>query len=373
MRRALYARRLLTPAESIENAAILLQDGVIAAVGTRAEVIVPASTPSDDYGDAVLAPGLIDIHVHGGGGVDTMSADRGALDGLRQHLARHGVTAFLATTVSAAWPDLLAAVTRLGQAGADIHLEGPFISPLRRGVHPEEVLLLPTIERLHQLWERSQAHIRLITLAPELDGALDFIAAAVKLGIRIALGHSNATMAQAEAAIEAGACHVTHTFNAMRPLHQREPGLLGLALADPGLSAEIIADGVHVDPVLVRLFLRAKAPGRAILVSDGISAAGMGDGQFHLGNIAVTVSGSRCCCGDTLAGSVLTLDRALCNVRLWSAWGWADTVSLACQNPATLMGWERKGRLAPGGDADIAVFSPCGEIVAVYVAGKLVH
>lgn len=373
MKRALYARLLVTPTETVENAALLLEDGTIAAAGRRTEVAVPPGTPSEDYGDAVLAPGMVDVHVHGGAGVDTMTADGVGLAHLRQHLARHGVTSFLATTVSAPWEQLLEAVERLARAGAEIHLEGPFLSPVRRGMHPEADLLLPTVARLHELWERSQQRIRMVTLAPEVDGAIEFIVEAVKLGIRVSMGHSDATMAQARAAIQAGACHVTHTFNAMRPLHQREPGLLGMALAEPELSAELIADGVHVDPALVRLFLRAKAPGRAVLVSDGISATGMGDGEFRLGDIAVNVTGNRCCSGETLAGSVLLLDAAVRNVRAWTGCGWADAARTATQNPATLVGWTRKGRLAPGCDADVAVFSPRGEIVAAYAAGKLVN
>ncbi|HET9784102.1 MAG TPA: amidohydrolase family protein, partial [Terriglobales bacterium] len=243
MRRVLYARQLVTPLETVVDAALMLEDGLITAVGRRETVAVPEGTRSDDYGDAVLAPGLVDIHVHGGAGVDIMNADGAALEELRRHLARHGVTTFLATTVTAPWPRVLATAERLGKAGLGIHLEGPFLSPPRRGVHPEAELLLPTCARLEEVWERSRGNIRLITLAPELEGAAEFIAAATQRGIRVSMGHSDATSAQAMAAWQAGAVHVTHTFNAMRPLHQREPGLLGVALAEANLSAEIIADG----------------------------------------------------------------------------------------------------------------------------------
>lgn len=371
MKRVLYARQLVTPRETISDAALLLEDGVIAAVGTRATVRVPEGSRSDDYGDAVLAPGLVDIHVHGGAGVDIMDADPAALAQLRHHLARHGVTSFLATTVTAPWPRVLATVERLGKAGLGIHLEGPFLSPQRRGVHPEGDLLLPSLTRLDELWDRSGGNIRLITLAPELEGAREFIAAARRLDIRVSMGHSDASLAQAQAGWRAGAVHVTHTFNAMRPLHQREPGLLGLALAEPSLSAEIIADGLHVDPLLAGMFVRLKAPGAAVLVSDGISAAGCGDGQYTLGGITVTVCGSRCTAGSALAGSVLTLDQAVQNVRAWTGHDWGSAVRMASLNPAELLGWRHKGRLEVGAEADVAVFSPKGEILATYMAGRL--
>jgi N-acetylglucosamine-6-phosphate deacetylase len=371
MKRVLYARRLVTPRELISDAALLLEDGTIAAVGPRATVRVPEGTRSDDYGDAVLAPGLVDIHVHGGAGVDAMDADAAGLAKMRRHLARHGVTSFLATTVTAPWPRILAAVAQLGKTGLGIHMEGPFLSPQRRGVHPEADLLLPSPAQLDEVWERSGGNIRLITLAPELEGAMEFIAAAGRLGIRVSLGHSDASLAQAQAGWRAGAVHVTHTFNAMRPLHQRELGLLGLALAEPSLSAEIIADGLHVDPLLVGMFVRLKAPGAAVLVSDGISATGCGDGQYALGGIGVSVCGNRCTAGGTLAGSVLTLDEAVRNVRTWTGYDWAPAIAMASLNPADLMGWRNKGRLEAGADADVAVFSPNGEILATYVAGKL--
>jgi len=371
MTRVLYAQQLVTPFAAINHAALLIEDGVIAALGEREAVTVPEGTRSDDYGDAILAPGLVDIHVHGGAGVDAMDADPAALETLRRHLARHGVTSFLATTVTAPWPRILAAVERLARAGLGIHLEGPFLSPQRRGVHPPADLLLPTPARLDELWQRSEGNLRLITIAPELEGAPEFIAAATRLGIRVSLGHSDATLAQARTGIQAGAVHVTHTFNAMRPLHQREPGLLGLALADPDLSAEIIADGLHVDPLLVAMFARLKAPGAAVLVSDGISATGCGDGHYSLGGIPVTVCGQRCSSGDTLAGSVLTLDVAVKNLRQWSGSAWGPAMRAASLNPADLLGWGKKGRLAVGADADLAVFSPQGEILASYTAGRL--
>ncbi|MGH9481029.1 MAG: N-acetylglucosamine-6-phosphate deacetylase [Terriglobales bacterium] len=366
------AARLLTPLETHATGAMTVEDGHILAVGPRAAMAVPGGAQLRDFGDAVLAPGLVDIHVHGGGGYDLMSADAGAVAAVRRHLARHGVTTFLATTMTAPWPATLASLERLGRAGVDLHLEGPFLSPRQRGVHPPADLLLPRPEHLEQLESAAQGRIRLITVAPELEGAEAFIAEASRRGICVSLGHSDADLAQARAGVRAGAHHVTHTFNAMRPLHHRDPGLLGEALANPDLSAEIIADGIHVHPALVAMFLRLKNPGRAVLVSDGISAAGRGDGSFALGGITVEVTAGRCMANGHLAGSVLTLDQAVRNVVAWQGLDLAAAVRLASLNPAQLVGLERKGRLARGADADVIVLSAAGEVHETYVAGRKV-
>jgi N-acetylglucosamine-6-phosphate deacetylase len=366
----LRAARLITPLRTIEDAALILAGRQIAAVGRRGEVAAPAGARQEEFGDAVLTPGYVDLHVHGGGGFDLMRGDVEAIAGTARHLAQHGVTSFLATTVTAPWKTTLEAVGRLARAGAGLHLEGPFLSPKRRGVHAEEELLLPTRERLDQLCDRAPGHIRMITVAPEIDGATALIAEANRRGICISMGHSDATLEEARAGAGAGARHVTHTFNAMRPLHQREPGLLGFALSEAELSAEIIADGIHVAPSLVKMFFRLKAPGKAVLVSDGISASGCGDGQFRLGGLSVTVQGGYCRIAGTLAGSVLTLDQAVRNAMEFGGLDLADAVRMATLNPAELVGLKQKGRLEPGMDADVLVMNARGELKAVFLGGE---
>lgn len=370
MIRALRAARLLTPLRAIEDAVLVIEDGQITAVGRHDEVDLPKAARIEEFGNGVLAPGYVDVHVHGGGGFDLMRSDAEAIAGTARYLARHGVTSFLATTVTTAWATTLETVERLAQAGDGIHLEGPFLSPKRRGVHPEAELLLPTRERLEALWDRAQGRIRLITIAPELEGATDFIAAASGRGICVSLGHSDATLAEARAGLGAGARHVTHTFNAMRPLHQREPGLLGLALSQADLSAEIIADGIHVAPELAAMFFRLKAPGKAVLVSDGISASGRGDGQFMLGTLKVTVEGGCCRHEGVLAGSVLTLDHAVRNAIKFGGLDLANAVRMATLNPAELVGLKSKGRLETGMDADVLVLSERGDVQAVFQQGE---
>ncbi|MGH9520321.1 MAG: N-acetylglucosamine-6-phosphate deacetylase [Terriglobales bacterium] len=377
MTRALIAARVITPRECHAPGVLLIEDGRITAVGRRDAIEIPRQAQIRDCGGATLAPGFIDLHVHGGGGRDFMQAarerDRGGLEEIRRHLARHGVTTALATTMTAPWEQTLAAMHELARAGWDIHAEGPFLSRRQPGVHPPELLLEPTRERLDQMWDSSQGRLRWITLAPELPGASEFIAAAVARGIGVALGHSDATLEQARAGIAAGARHATHVFNAMRPLHHREPGLLAEVLGNLNLSAEIIADGIHVDPVVVNLFLRLKGENLAVLVSDGISAAGCGDGEFLLGELQVEVKNGRCLLGDKLAGSVLTLDAAVQNIVRWSGWPIEKAVQLATLNPANALGLKQKGRLEIGADADLVELSPQGGVMATYVAGQQVN
>ncbi|HVB39378.1 MAG TPA: N-acetylglucosamine-6-phosphate deacetylase [Terriglobales bacterium] len=370
---ALIAASLIAPQGVIAPAVLVMQDGRITAVGTPATTALAPGTRVGDLGEAVLAPGFIDLHVHGGAGIDLMAADSTGVAAFTRHLAAHGVTSFLATTVTAPWEATLRAVERLAAVSLGLHLEGPFLSAERRGVHPESDLLPPTPARLTQLWEAAQGRIRLITIAPELEGALDFIAAASARGIRISLGHSAASRAQAQAGIRAGARHVTHTFNAMNPLHHRDPGLLGEALMNPALSAEIIADGIHVDPLLVQMFFRLKGPERAILVSDALSAAGCGDGRYQLGAMAVEVKAGHCIHEGRLAGSVLTLDQAVRNAMTLGGSSLPAAVAMATRNPAALLGLTHKGRLEVGADADIVVLSPAGEVQATYIAGMQVH
>jgi N-acetylglucosamine-6-phosphate deacetylase len=240
-------------------------------------------------------------------------------------------------------------------------------------VHPPEHLLAPDLHVFDRLWQAARGQIGFMTVAPELHKAEQLIGEATRRGVCVSLGHSDATLAPVEAAIAAGARHATHTFNAMRALDHREPGLLGATLADERLTADIIADGVHVHPEVVKLFLRAKGRERAVLITDAISATGMGDGKFRLGGFEVEVRGQSCHFEGRLAGSVLTLDRAVRNVMGFAGWSLQDAVRLATLNPARVAGVAgRKGAIAPEADADIVVLSPRGEVVQAIVGGRAI-
>ena len=219
-----------------------------------------------------------------------------------------------------------------------IHLEGPFLSHKRRGVHPPENLVAPTVAVFDRLWQAARGHVSVLTIAPELPGAIEVIAEAARRNVCVSIGHSDAEMPVAQAGIKAGARHATHTFNAMRPLDHREPGIVGEVLSNNQITADMIVDGIHVDPAVVKIFLKAKGPELAVLITDAISATGMPDGRYKLGPIEVDVKNGKATSGDSLAGSVLTMDRAVRNVTKFSRWSLRDAVRAATFNPARAVG-----------------------------------
>jgi N-acetylglucosamine-6-phosphate deacetylase len=386
---AITATALFTPLDRIEQPLLLVEDGVIADVTSRAQREVPMHCRAVDFGDGILAPGFIDIHIHGSGGHDVMEAGADALPPLERFLAAHGVSSYFPTTVTAPMDATLSALARLADAidaaernqqGFDrsgdirarplgIHLEGPFISHSRRGVHPPENLLTPSVAAFDRFWQAARGHIRVLTIAPELPGAVEVIAEASSRQVCVSLGHSDADLNAARGGFTAGARHATHTFNAMRPLDHRDPGILGEVLTDSRLSADIIADGIHIDPVIVELFLRAKGPDAAVLITDATAATGMPDGRYRLGSLEVEVKDGRCMAGGKLAGSVLTMDRAVRNVVQFAQWNLQQAVRLATLNPARVAGMKKSGVLEAGAPADLVVLSPSGEVKTTMVRG----
>jgi N-acetylglucosamine-6-phosphate deacetylase len=379
---AITARLAFSPLETIENPVIVVEDGFIVSISPRAAAPLPQNARFLDLADSVVAPGLIDIHVHGGAGHDVMESDDDALARMERHFAEHGVTSYCPTTVTAPLDVTLNALDRLALADRiprdgtrarpiGLHLEGPFISHAKRGVHPPENLIAPTFELFDKLWNAANGKVAVMTVAPELPGASEMIKEAASRGVCISLGHSNATLVEAEAGIAAGARHATHTFNAMRPLDHREPGVLGAVLADDRITADLIVDGIHIHPEIVNLFLRAKGPEGAVLITDAISATGMGNGKFRLGGFEVEVKDDRCEYDGKLAGSVLTLDRAVRNIIQFSGWSLQQAVRLATLNPARVLGRNDIGILAPGAKADIVVLSPAGEVQRTIINGDI--
>jgi N-acetylglucosamine-6-phosphate deacetylase len=377
----LTARLGFSPIETIEDPVLVIEDGFITSVSSRAASPLPQNARHVDFADSILAPGFIDIHVHGGAGHDVMEPGDDALARMERHFTRHGVTSYCPTTVTAPLDVTFAALDRLAVAHEKprdsdrakpigLHLEGPFLSHAKRGVHPAENLVAPSIALFERLWQAAAGKVSLMTVAPELPGAVEMIKDATARGVSISLGHSNGTLAEAEAGIAAGGRHATHTFNAMRPLDHREPGVLGVVLADDRLSADLIADGLHVHPEMVSLFLRAKGPAGAVLITDALSATGMGDGRFRLGNFEIEVKGDRCEHNGTLAGSVLTLDRAVRNVMQFAKWTLQEAVRLATLNPARVLGRNDIGIIAPGARADFVVLSRDGEVQRTIINGS---
>ncbi len=384
--------RLLTPTGAVEHPLLLVEQGRVLEISTRNSRQLPAGVSLSDFGDHVVAPGYVDLHIHGSAGFDVMDDIADALPAIEQLLARHGVTSYFPTTVTAPMDKTLRALERLADAIEErerksnstdgkpralplgIHLEGPFISHARRGVHPPENLLAPTLATFEQFWQAARGRIRMMTIAPELQGAHEVIAEAARRGVCVSLGHSDADFATAERGITAGARHATHTFNAMRPLDHstldhRSPGILGAVLTDSRVSADIIADGVHLDPAIVKLFANAKGPKQTVLITDAISATGMPEGRYRLGSFEVDVRDGKCMTGGKLAGSVLTMDRAVRNLARFAEWDLAQAVAAASQNPARVARIANKGALTVGADADFVVLNAEGEVLRTFVGG----
>ena len=366
--------RVVTP-DGVRSADVVVRAGRIAAIeanGHGAEMVELA-------GRWVL-PGFIDVHVHGGGGAQCNSADAADIQQVARFHAQHGTTSLLATTVAAPIDELLAALGAIRGAAAapetgaaevlGAHLEGPFLSPRWPGAMDSAHFLAPDRAILDRLL--ADGAVRMVTLAPELPGAKELVRVLARADVVASLGHTDASYAQVAEAVAAGARSVTHAFNAMRPLHHRRPGVLGAALDLEALACEVICDGVHVDPAVVRLLQHAKGEARTLLVTDAIEAAGLPDGEYRLGERPISVRGGRATlvgC-DTIAGSTLTMDRALRNVVAFCDVDVEAAARMASTTPAQLLGIaDRKGTVAPGRDADLVVLDPDLSLAGVLVRG----
>ncbi len=383
----LTARTLITAIGSVAYPAITIgPTGLIEDISTDASIV----------SDKTLTPTFLDIHIHGAAGHDVMLASPGDLSRIQRFLARRGTSHFLPTTVTASIDDTLAALDRLAAAIASptpedeatpigIHLEGPFLSHAKRGVHPAELLQRPSIELFDRFQQAARGHIRLLTIAPELPWSDELIGHATASGVRVSLGHTNATLEETREGVQGmfnvisghpqpslGMLSETHTFNAMRPLDHREPGVLGFVLDQP-VFAELICDGIHVAPELVSLWLRLKGE-KAILVTDAISATGMPDGPYLLARLPVTVANGRAsltAAPETLAGSVLTLDRAVSNLQKFTGCTLETAVRCASSQPATLLGLEETiASLRAGQPASFNQYSADGQLEATYRYGQ---
>jgi len=377
------AAQLWDGSRLISNPVVEVADGHVVALGSQAERTIPAEAQRLDFPNATLAPAFFDVHIHGAAGHDVMEATPEALDKVSRFLASRGTGNFLATTVTAPIDATLRSLEGLakriqqteewpGARPLGIHLEGPFLSHAKRGVHPPQHLLAPDIALFDRLFEAAEGHVRLMTLAPELPGAAEFAAHAVAKGVRISIGHSNATAAETHTALAAGATSATHTFNAMRPLDHREIGILGTVLTTDTLYAELICDGIHVHPSLVKLWWRAKGNQRGILITDAMSAAGMPEGEYMLGEFAVQVANGQATANGVLAGSVLTLDRALQNFVSYTGATVESVLPLLTQNPAAMTGFSnRAGAIRDGEPASFVALDEHGALLASIIRGEL--
>lgn len=379
----IHAGRALTPAAEINDAGILIRDDLIEAIGPRSGMSLPAGAQEVRATDKIAVPGFVDLHIHGAGGHDVMEGNSAALNSVTRKVSEYGTTSIVATTVTASTDETLRAAEGIAAYIAHqheseephaeilgIHFEGPFISKLRRGVHPAEWIQLPSAETLSRFLKAAAGNARILTIAPEVLGAAPCIDAAREAGLVVSIGHTDATYEQARAAMARGAHSATHVYNAMRPFTHRDPGVIGAVLTSPEINAELIADGVHVEEAAMKLLLMAKGAAHVTLVSDGLSATGMPDGKYTLGGFEVTVSGGVCRNAEgVLAGSTLTLDRALRNIVALGI-SLPDAVRMLTLNPATLLGIEfKKGSLRVGADADILLLDDGLRVTNVWARG----
>ncbi len=379
------AEKLWDGTRLLDHPAVMIEDGRLASIASRESAELRAGVRVLDFPGAILAPAFFDVHIHGAAGHDLMEATPEALGTISSFLATRGTGNFLATTVTAPLDTTLRAVEGLARLIAQppaagharplgIHLEGPFLSHAKRGVQPAQHLLAPDIATFDRLFDAAEGHVRLMTLAPELPGAVELAAHATRRGVRVSVGHSNATAAETRAAIAAGAASATHTFNAMRPLDHREPGILGTVLTSDALYAELVCDGIHTAPEIVQLWWRAKGSERAILVTDAMSAAGMPDGEYQLGGFAVQVADGRAMANGVLAGSVLTLDRALANFVAFTGATVEQGLRLITANPAAMTGLTgQAGSLTVGQPANLVAIDPAGRLAGSVIGGQPVR
>jgi N-acetylglucosamine-6-phosphate deacetylase len=378
------ARRLIKSDSVVEYPLVRVEDGRIREIESLNAADYERVQATYNFREATLVPSYVDIHIHGCAGHDVMEADSRALNAIGSYLSSRGVGAYFPTTVTSPKDETLRSLTGLateirrrsetsdfGATPLGIHLEGPFLSHLKRGVHTDALLEAPAVSLFDRFWQAAEGQIRLMTIAPELPGATELIAHASALGVRCSMGHSDAKVCEAEAGFVAGARSATHTFNAMRAIDHREPGLAAYVLDKQSLFAEIICDGIHVDPLMVRLFLKTKNRDHVILVTDGMSATGMPDGTYMLGDMQVEVHDGRCTSGGTLAGSVLTLDRGVQNLIEFTGTSLSTAVAAASHNPSRLMGIDESwGSLEVGRVANIAALSPSADVIQTFLAGR---
>ncbi len=343
-----------------------LRDAAIAAVGLGA-----------GGGRGIAAPGFIDLQVNGGFGIE-VGADPAPIRALAARLPETGVTAWLPTVITspaAHYRDVLAGFVQAGApSGArplGLHLEGPYLSPARKGAHraawmdPADPALFAEI--------LASDHLRLMTLAPEQPGNLARIHRLRERGILVSLGHTDSTYAEFTAGIDAGATMATHLYNAMSPFGHREPGAIGAALSDDRVTIGLIADGIHCHPAAIRIAARAKGPGRIALVTDMMAAAGMPPGDYPLGGQTVTTDGISARLSDgTLAGATLLMDAAVRNMVAWGGVSIPAAIRMATETPADLLGRPDLGRIAPGCPADLTLLDPDLRVITTIIGGRAV-
>jgi N-acetylglucosamine-6-phosphate deacetylase len=363
-----------------EQADVLIEGGRILAVGPG--LAAAAAGERIEAEGHIVAPGLVDIHVHGSAGHDTMDATREAIEGMARYFASRGVTAFCPTTMTVPAEEIMASVRAVhecqqhpveGAQPLGVHLEGPYIDAAKKGAQPPQHVR--TAGDLDYRGFFSLGNIRLVSLAPEFEENRELITFARARGVAVAVGHSSASYEQVVEAVKLGVSQSTHTFNQMEGIHHRKPGTVGAALMLDEIYAQFIADGVHLHPAIVKMIVHLKGPDRAVLITDAIRGAGMPDGEYELGGQPITVKEGAVRLADgALAGSCLTMDQGVRNIAAFTGRPLAECLRMATLTPARAIGVaHRKGSIEPGKDADIVILTPDLEVAATVAMGRVVY
>jgi N-acetylglucosamine-6-phosphate deacetylase len=369
---------------TVANGFLLIKDGKIEYIGEKRPLL-----HSEDIESVVLPigsmmiPGMIDVHIHGAAGADVMDGTKEALLKISNALPAEGTTSFLATTMTENLDHIKKALVQTGsfieEQNADsaemigIHLEGPFISEKRAGAQPKEFIQQPNVELFKELQLLTHNHIKLVTLAPEIEGGFLLAAYLKETGCIASIGHSDSTFYEVKEGINAGISHVTHLFNGMRGMHHRDPGVAGAALIRKELKVEMIVDGVHASPEMIQLAYHSTGSDRTLLITDSMRAKGLGEGAYTLGGQHVTVKNGEAKLEDgTLAGSILKMDEAVRNMMKYTGCSLSDIVKMTSTNVAKELNiFHRKGSLSKGKDADITILSEDLEVLMTFCRGSL--
>jgi N-acetylglucosamine-6-phosphate deacetylase len=365
---------------------IWIERGRMVAVGRMEELAVPEDARIIDLLGKKVVPGMIDVHIHGAAGADTMDATTEALERMATYLAKEGTTSFLATTITQSHENIEKAVINAadyiehhqvpGKAECvGIHLEGPFINSKRSGAQPPEYIIHPDVEQFKKWQTLAGGHIKLVTLAPEEPGGLELTRYLKETGVIASIGHSDATYAQVDKAIKAGASHVTHLFNGMRGFHHREPGVAGAAFLREELNVEMIVDGIHIHPNSVLVAYRQITSDRIILITDSMRAKCLKSGTYDLGGQAVMVTEKDARLPDgTLAGSILKMKDAMKNMKKYVNCSMEELIRMTASNAAKELGlFDRKGSIAVGKDADLVVLNDELDVVLTICRGEIAY
>ncbi|SMF84952.1 N-acetylglucosamine 6-phosphate deacetylase [Paenibacillus uliginis N3/975] len=371
---------VVLPHQILPSATVWVTDGKIERIETQEAQQFDEGYERIDGNGMWLIPGMIDVHIHGANGYDMMDGTEASIQEVSQTCATTGCTSFLATSVSSTMEDLLNMIRCVksvigreqGAKIAGIHLEGPYLNPKRKGMQNEKYLRHPDLDEMKLIFQEAGSLIKMVTIAPELPGGLELISYLKDQGVVIAVAHSDATYEEAKEAFGAGASHVTHCFNGMRPIHHRDPGLIVAAFEEPHVSLQAIVDQVHLHPAIIRLMHRIKGPEGMVLITDALQAMGLGDGEYLFGGHHVTVSEGIARLADgTLASSTVTMNEAL-RLTVENGISLTDAVQMASTSPARILGLSNKGKMEIGYDADFVLLNEKYEVQWTMIEGQLV-